>query len=68
MEFIRTGGLAASRAKEKAEIEEERRRLRQDQMSPGRRRLSNYELDDSEDKNRLIGIASARDLLKLLIG
>jgi Zn-finger nucleic acid-binding protein len=60
VEFIRGGGLEASRDKEKAEIEEERRRLRQEQLATDR-------FGDAEDR-RATGIASARGLLKILIG
>lgn len=64
VEFIRGGGLEASRAKEKASIEEERRRLRQEQLTATR-------LDDDYrfrlDEDRASGIASARGLLKLLL-
>lgn len=67
VEFIRAGGLAASREKEKAEIVEERQRLRQEQMSLDRHRASSYGLGDPEDNHRLSGIASASELLKLLI-
>lgn len=67
VEFIRGGGLAVSREKEKAEIVAERQRLHQEQMSVDRRRASSYGLGDSEDIQRLIGIASASDLLKLLV-
>ena len=67
IEFIRDGGLAASREKEKAEIQEERQRLRQEQMSVDRRRARTYGLGDHEDNPRLSGIASASELLKLLV-
>ena len=66
VEFIRAGGLEASRAKEKTEIAAERRRLRQEQLSVDRRRSSMPEFGDSED-HRGDGIASARGLLKLLL-
>jgi Zn-finger nucleic acid-binding protein len=69
VEFIRAGGLDAARTKEKAAIEEERRQLRQEQLSADRSRSSL--LDISADDHRTIGIttgiASARGLLKLLI-
>jgi Zn-finger nucleic acid-binding protein len=65
VEFIRGGGLDASRAKEKAELEEERRRLRQEQHALDMRRSSALGANDSEDS--LMGIASARGLLKLLL-
>lgn len=70
VEFIRAGGLDASRAKEKATIEEERRQLRQDQLSVDRRRSSLIDMGDADDHQRVgitNGIASARGLLKLLL-
>lgn len=65
IDFIRAGGLEVTRAKEKAEIEEERRRLRAEQVALDRRRALTHGLDSGED--RLLGIASARSLLKLLL-
>jgi Zn-finger nucleic acid-binding protein len=65
VEFIRGGGLEASRLKEKAELEEERRRLRQEQIKADLSRSSSLSANSSEDS--LLGIASARGLLKLLI-
>ena len=66
VQFIRAGGLEASRAKEKAELEEERRRLRQEQIKVDLSRSSSLGANPSEDS--LLGIASARGLLNLLIG
>ncbi|HLE63723.1 MAG TPA: zf-TFIIB domain-containing protein [Pyrinomonadaceae bacterium] len=66
VQFIRAGGLEASRAKEKTELEEERRRLRQEQIKVDLSRSSSLGANPSEDS--LLGIASARGLLKLLIG
>ncbi len=64
VEFIRAGGLSVSREKEKAGIVEERRRLRQEQMSDNRRSIiSTGELQDP----RGVGIASARELLKYIL-
>jgi Zn-finger nucleic acid-binding protein len=64
VEFIRQGGLEASRNKEKAAIEEERRRLRQEQLaSSDIHRSMGSDIDD----NRITGIASARGLLKFLL-
>ena len=69
VEFIRAGGLDAARAKEKVAIEEQRRQLRQEQLSAGRR--SSLLDKEDDDDNRTIGIksgiASARGLLRLLI-
>jgi Zn-finger nucleic acid-binding protein len=66
VEFIRAGGLDAARSKEKAAIEEERRQLRQEQLSADRRSSSLLDLD-AENDHRTTGIASARGLLKLLL-
>jgi len=65
VEFIRSGGLEASRTRAKAEIQEERRRLLQEQGAKDRRQSSlGLKLDD---EHRLTGIASARGLLKFLL-
>jgi len=58
VEFIRSGGLELSRNKEKTALEEERRRLQQDRMA----------LDDLRESDRISGIVSTRELLKLLLG
>ncbi len=70
VEFIRAGGLDAARAKEKAAIEEERRQLRQEQLSAGGSRSSLLDIDAADDHRTVgitSGIASARGLLKLLL-
>jgi Zn-finger nucleic acid-binding protein len=69
VEFIRAGGLDAARAKEKAAIEEERRQLRQEQLSGGGSRslLLDTDADDHRTAGITSGIASARGLLKLLL-
>jgi len=65
VEFIRGGGLEASRAREKAEIQDERRRLWQEQVAKDRHQSSpGLKLDD---EHRLTGIASARGLLRFLL-
>ena len=63
IEFIRGGGLSVSRAKEKAEIEQERRQLRDEQLAAdlNTRRLLR------DDDLRLGGIASTKGLLKFLL-
>jgi Zn-finger nucleic acid-binding protein len=64
VEFIRGGGLEASREKEKAELQEERRRLAEQQATLD----SNFSTPFSrEDDHRLTGVASARGLLKFLL-
>lgn len=65
IEFIRGGGMEVSRVREKAEIEEERRRLRQERLAADMRHSGRSGMNDSEDS--LSGIASARELLKLFI-
>ena len=64
IEFIRAGGLEVKRAREKAEIEEERRRLRAEQLTIDRLRAGPRGVDEEQ---RILGIASARGLLKLLL-
>ena len=65
VEFIRGGGLEASRAREKEEIHEERRRLWEEQVAKDRNQSGlGMKLDD---EHRLTGIASARGLLKFLL-
>jgi Zn-finger nucleic acid-binding protein len=65
VEFIRAGGLEASRAKEKEQLAEERRRLQQDQFaaSAGADLMSGI----TEHEHRRAGVLLiARDLLGLL--
>ena len=64
--FIRQGGLEASRARDKAEIREERRRLWQQQATVDSRVSTHFRLTGDDD-HRLTGIASARGLLKFLL-
>jgi len=66
VEFIRGGGLELSRSKEKAEIEDERRKLRQEQMTADIHRSVGPGIGDTED-TRITGIASAGGLLKFLL-
>ncbi len=63
--FIRAGGLDMAREKEKRSIEEERRKLAQQQMVLDRKGTQALEPFESD---RLRGIASAGDLLKMLLG
>ena len=65
VEFIRGGGLEASRAREKEEIKEERQRLWEEQATNDRN-LSRLGLK-LDNEHRLTGIASARGLLKFLL-
>jgi len=65
VEFIRGGGLEASRAREKEELKEERRRLWEEQLAKDRQASRiGLRLDD---EHRLNGMASARGLLKFLL-
>jgi Zn-finger nucleic acid-binding protein len=66
IEFIRSGGLDVSRAKEKASLEEERRKLRQDQLRLDMDQSKTLGIGDSHE-TKILGIASTRDLLKFLI-
>jgi Zn-finger nucleic acid-binding protein len=65
VEFIRGGGLSASREREKRELQEERERLHQEQFALG---LSNQTvINIKAGDERLTGMAhAARELLKLL--
>jgi Zn-finger nucleic acid-binding protein len=65
VDFIRSGGLEMSRAKEKRGLEEERRKLQQEQLTLDRKRSH---IMDYGDSDRAAGIASAGDLLKMLLG
>lgn len=69
VEFIRAGGLEAARAKEKAQIEEERRQLRQEQLSAAHSPSSLLDsgIEDHRHIGISLGIASTRGLLKLLL-
>jgi Zn-finger nucleic acid-binding protein len=64
VEFIRGGGLEASRERDKNEIKEERRRLLDEQRTEARRAMRGF--GDADD-HRITGIASARGLLKFLL-
>ncbi len=64
IEFIRGGGLEASREREKAAIKEERRRLLDEQLADARRTKRSF---GDHDEHRISGIASAGGLLKFLL-
>jgi Zn-finger nucleic acid-binding protein len=62
--FIRAGGLEASRAREKLQIEEERRRLRQEQLAVAN---GTNPFVGTSDEDRHGGIfAAATELLKIV--
>ena len=64
VEFIRQGGLEASRNREKATLEEERRRLHQEQLAYSEMHSS---IGSGLNEHRLAGVASAKGLLKFLL-
>ena len=64
VEFIRAGGLEASRAREKTELAEERRRLRQEQIAAA---TGTHPLTRTGEDDRRGGIlAAAVELLKIV--
>ena len=63
--FIRAGGLDLAREKEKRSIEQERRQLAQQQLVMDRK---GAHILDPFESDRASGIASASDLLKMLLG
>jgi Zn-finger nucleic acid-binding protein len=65
VEFIRSGGLEMSRAKERLALEDERRKLHEEQVTLDLQRSRTANFGESE---RISGIASASGLLKLLLG
>jgi Zn-finger nucleic acid-binding protein len=65
VEFIRSGGMEAMRAKEKLALEEERQKLHQEQLAFDMQRSRSLNLGESD---RASGIASTSGLLKLLLG
>jgi Zn-finger nucleic acid-binding protein len=68
IQFINAGGLDASRSREKSALEEERRRLRQEQLTVDKARSSSTFGFADSDSDRINGIASAGGLLKFLLG
>lgn len=67
VEFIKSGGLEVSRAREKRELEEERQNLRQEQTAAALHHRPLMSVSDGEDRRS--GVASAAtELLKLLVG
>jgi Zn-finger nucleic acid-binding protein len=65
VEFIRSGGLEMSRAKEKNALEEERRKLQQEQLALD---MHHSGITALGEQDRVSGIASASGLLKFLLG
>jgi|SRR5918911_476121 Zn-finger nucleic acid-binding protein len=66
IEFIRKGGMEAARSREKRELEEERQRLRQEQLAAGLQGQSALSIMDREDRRPVV-VSAARELLKLLM-
>lgn len=66
VEFIRGGGLDAAREKEKMKLEEERRRLKQEQLAATLRANQIFQ-QNSDSDYRLSVIVAARGLLKMLV-
>jgi Zn-finger nucleic acid-binding protein len=66
VEFIHSGGLEASRSKEKAELEEQRKKLREEQLNADIQNSAASPFGHSES-TRITGIASASGLLKFLL-
>lgn len=66
VEFIRGGGLDASRAREKQELEEERRQLRAEQLAAARRAGPMGRMIALDDE-RASGVSAAGGLLKFLL-
>lgn len=66
VEFIRGGGLEASRAREKRDLEEERRQLQQEKFAATFNTHPQMNLSDGEDRRSGV-VSAARELLKLLV-
>lgn len=65
VEFIRAGGLEASRAREKTELAEERRRLRQEQLAAATGTVNPLTRINDDDRHGSI-LAAAVELLKIV--
>lgn len=66
IEFIRRGGLEVSRAREKRELEEERKLLRQEQLAANLQHRTHAGLSDGEYTHSSV-VNAARELLKLIL-
>jgi Zn-finger nucleic acid-binding protein len=66
VEFIRGGGLEASRAREKRELEEERQRLHHEQLTANIHQSAYTSLSDGENNHGSV-VHAARELLKLIL-
>jgi Zn-finger nucleic acid-binding protein len=65
VEFVRGGGLEASRARERADIEEARRALARDQLAATMGDKSNSLFDEVESRSNALG--AARGILRFLL-
>jgi Zn-finger nucleic acid-binding protein len=65
IEFIRGGGLDASRAREKRDLEDQRQRLHDEQLAASLHHSSLMSVRDGEDSHSSI-VSAARELLKLM--
>jgi Zn-finger nucleic acid-binding protein len=66
VEFIRTGGLDASRSHEKRQLEEERQQLRQEQFAAAFHKKPLMSVDEGRERRSGV-VSAARELLKLLL-
>lgn len=66
VEFIKSGGLEVSRQREKRELEEERQRLRQEQLTIALNNRRHAGLNDAENNHSSV-VDAARELLKLIL-
>ena len=66
VEFVRSGGLEASRARERREIVEERQQLRQEQLAANFHNNPLTSVSDGEDRRSGV-VSAARELLKLML-
>jgi Zn-finger nucleic acid-binding protein len=66
VEFIRGGGLEVSRAREKQELEAERQRLHDEQMTAGLHQRPFTTLGDDESNHQSV-VHAAAELLKLIV-
>jgi Zn-finger nucleic acid-binding protein len=66
VEFIESGGLEVSRKREKRELEEERQRLRQEQLTATLHQRTPAGLNDAGENHSSV-IDAARELLKLIL-
>lgn len=66
VEFIRAGGLTASRAREIAQLAEERGRLQQEQLAAATHTHAPFSLRDDDSRQSSTGFG-ARELLRILL-